>query len=142
MKKYIALMVIPILLTGCVRKSEYEKSQSALAKSQSDLAAAQEKIKALEAELAELRPLAVKARQLPISTSINKHAIPAGYSLAISNQSRVPLRLSIVVTANGQSKNSSVVVDGGKVYVVTGLVPHDTVTIGSEGYDPVTIDIK
>ena len=142
MKKYIALMLLPLLFMGCVRKSEYEKSQSDLAKCQSDLAAAQEKIKALEAELAQLKPLAAKARQLPIATSINKHAINAGYNLMISNESRTPLRLAIVVTANGHAKNSSVVVDGGKSHMITGLAPHDTVTIGSEGYDPVTIDIK
>ena len=132
---FAAVSLLPTMLTGCVRKSEYQKSQA-------ELAAAQAKIKTLEAELAQLRPLAAKARQLPISTTINRHAINAGYNLLITNESRAPLRLAIIVTANGRAKNFSLVVDGGKFAPVPGLAPHDTVTIGSEGYDSQTIEIK
>jgi hypothetical protein len=135
MKKYITMVLLPILLIGCVRKSELEKSQS-------DLAAAQEKIKSLEQEISQLKPLADKARQLPITTSLDRHAANAGYNLLIQNQAKTPLRLAITVTANGRSKNLSPVVDGDHRFTVTGLAPGDTVSIVSDGYDPMNLTIK
>ncbi|MGD1002686.1 MAG: hypothetical protein ABSA67_18510 [Candidatus Brocadiia bacterium] len=83
-----------------------------------------------------------KARLLPVSTRLDKHTITPGYTLLITNESKTPLRLALTVTMNGQDKTFAPVVDGGRFYRITGLAPHDAVTIESEGYDPLHLDIE
>ena len=89
-----------------------------------------------------LKPLADKARQLPISTRIDTHAVSAGYRLFVYNQSRTPLRLTITITAGGRAKNLSRVVDGGSSFIIPGLAPSDSVSMISDGFDATTVPIK
>ena len=166
MKKKILILLLPVLLLGCVPKSELEKTQSDLAdaqakiatleKTQSDLADAEVKIATLqqenettksfleqaEAEVAELKPLAAKARTLPITCVQVKPVLSSGYALNIRNQARTPLRLDVTWTANGRPNTQNFVVDGGQFHTITGLVPGDTLTIASEDFDPKTVTIK
>jgi len=95
-----------------------------------------------EKQVSELQPLAHKARKLPVSTRLVKHAFNAGYNLSVFNQSRAPIRLSITVTVMGRATTHTPVIDGGRVWFLNGLAPSDTVTLASEGYDTETITIQ
>lgn len=143
MKKYILLLLIPLLFAGCVRKSELDKANLELAKANSTVSQlnakldqANVKISALEAEIARLKPLAEEARELPVKTKIIKTTFGSGYTLLVYNLARISLRLEI--SENGNSIGSRVI-DGGRELPLPRLAFGDKVVISSNGYDPLTV---
>jgi hypothetical protein len=156
MKKKILILLLPVLLLGCVPKSELEKTQSDLADAQAKIAVLQQEnatlqqeneatksfLEQAEAEVAELKPLAAKARTLPIRWGVTKGILASGYVLIIHNETITPIRLDVTWTANGRTKPlPSFVLDGVQYHRLPGLAPGDTLTIESEGFDPMTLTI-
>lgn len=148
MKKSIFPFFLAIVLAGCVPKSE-------LAKANGDLAASEEKIKTLEQDLAStraaleqaegeistLQPLAAKARQLPVRTRLIHVGQGSAYNLVIRNESRVAMRLFVVVNGDNHSKTYNSVVEGGRIWVFPRLVAGDSVEIASEGFDTTKVSV-
>jgi hypothetical protein len=95
-----------------------------------------------EAEVAALKPLADKARTLPITVRKTKAVLTSGYVLSIYNQARMPLRLDVTWTANGRTNAQTFVIDGGQTHRLIGLAPGDSLKIASEDFDPMTVTIK
>ncbi len=133
----VTLIVLLVVVIGVAGAFLYKLVQ---AKDESSALRAQ--LEDAERQISELQPLAQKARKLPISTRVDRHAINAGYNLMIFNQSRAPLRLSVTVTAVGRSRTFTPVIDGGKLWFVRGLAPNDTVSIASDGYDTEMLTIE
>jgi hypothetical protein len=92
-----------------------------------------------EKQIAELQPLAQKARTLPITFRIDRHALGAGYTLFTFNRARESLRFTFTVNGN---RKFNTVIDGGRLWMLKGLATGDSVEVVSDGYDPKTVAIQ
>jgi hypothetical protein len=116
-------------------------------KSSSEAKAAQDQVASLtgqledaQREISELKPLANKARTLPVTFRIDRHALSAGYTLYTFNRSRESLRFHVSI--EGGKSFPNVVIDGGKFWQLRGLASGDKVTVSSTGYDDKTVNIQ
>ena len=96
-------------------------------------------LEAAEKRIAELQPLADKARTLPLTWRIDRHALHAGYDLFVFSRARESLRFHF--TINGTRKVDALI-DGGKLWILHGLASGDSVEISSDGYDSKTVPIQ
>lgn len=111
-------------------KSQLQQSKNESEQLQSQLAQD-------ESQIAQLQPLANKARQMPITTKIQKSMKGAGFVLEIFNISRTSLRIEVVATALNQ--NLTRVIDVGRPWFVGGFASGDQIEIKSDGYDSVKL---
>jgi hypothetical protein len=109
-------------------KSQAMDLQSQLNNAQSDIAA--------------LRPLAVRARHMPISTSLDKSFWSSSFTLHISNSYPQPISVNISVTGPGKPRSQSNVIAGGGTLDVEKLSAGEKVVITADGYDPVNVAVQ
>ena len=93
-----------------------------------------------ESDLAQLQPLLLKARHLPITTSLEQAG--GGFTLHVANLNLQPLSVAVTTTGSGRSRSQSTVIGGGATLNVAKLAAGDTVVIASEGYDPVSVAVQ
>lgn len=116
------------------------KTSSALATSNEQVASLTGQLEDAQKEIADLQPLANKARAMPVTFRIDRHAVSAGYTLFTFNRSRDSLRFKVVINDGRTFPN--VVIDGGKFWQLRGLASSDKVVVSSEGYDDKTVNIQ
>ena len=108
----------------------------------------QSRLKRAEEALAKLEPLALKARNLPVTTSFesgqwgSSFATHNGFTLRINNLSPQPLKVDITVTGQGKTRTQSNVIEVSAALNVEKLAAGESVVIASEGYDPVRLTVK
>jgi|GEM_PF-6620535 len=141
------LVTLSILLMGCVPKSQLEKAQTDLADAQAkikslehDVATTHEALGRAEAELSQFRPPAANAGALPITTRLRRHGTE--FQLAITNQSKAPLRLNITVSAVGRWITAAPIIDGEGEWHLPQLQTGDVVEIASDGYASQKITVQ
>jgi uncharacterized membrane protein len=137
-KSLVAVLAVLIILVGALAGYFIYKSNQA----DEQISALTTQLEDAEKQIAQLQPLAEKARVLPVITHLNKHALAAGYDLLTSNRSRESLRFRFTVEAMGRQRSYAAVIDGGRFFILHGLASGDKITIESEGYDPVTVDVQ
>jgi len=109
-------------------KSQAMDLQSQLNNAQSDIAA--------------LRPLAARARHMPVSTSIDKSFWSSSYTLHVTNSYPQPISVNITVSGTGKPRSQSNVIAGGGSIDVEKLSAGDKVVITGDGYDPVNVGVQ
>ncbi len=106
-------------------RSQAESLKSQLAKAQGDLA--------------KLQPLAVKARAMPVVTTLEKNYWERAFTLHVKNMNPDPLQVSITVFGPGKPSAKSVTVEGGGLLNVENLAAGAKVVIESAGYDTLSV---
>ena len=99
----------------------------------------QTRLQKAESDIAQLQPLLLKARHMPITTSF-EHSHEAGdFTLHIKNLYLQPTSVHLTIAGNGRSRSQSNVIGSGGTLDVGRIPAGDAVTISSEGYDPITV---
>ena len=143
-------------------QSRLDKSdlQSAAFKSQLDEATAgsarmlteldQTKIQALdlqarlqkaEGDIAQLQPMLLKARHMPVTTSFEKTRGDR-LTLHVNNLDQQPVTVSVTVDDAGKSRSQSNVIGAGATLSIERLEAGDEVTVASDGYDPLKLTAR
>jgi hypothetical protein len=93
-----------------------------------------------ESDLADLQPILLKARHLPVTTSLEK--VRGGFTLHVNNLYLQPLSVEVTTTGPGPTRTQSNVIGGGGTLNVEGLAAGENVAIAGEGFDPVNVPIQ
>jgi hypothetical protein len=116
------------------------KTNNDLTASNAQVASLTGQLEDAQKEITSLQPLAEKARTMPITFRIDRHALTDGYTLFTFNRARDSLRFKVVI--NGGKTFPNVVIDGGKFWQLRGLASGDTVVVSSAGFDDKTVNIQ
>jgi len=101
------------------------------------------KLAKAEAGIAKLQPLAVKARVLPVSATIEKVSFwSAGFTMHVRNLNSSPLNVNITIGASGKTPSMSATIEGGGTLNIGNLAAGADVVIASEGYDPAKLTVR
>lgn len=94
----------------------------------------QGRLQKAEDDLAQLQPLLVKARHMPVTTSFERtHG--DRLTLHVNNLDRQPLTVSVTVDEAGKTRSQSTVIGSGASLNVEKLQAGDGVTVACDGYD-------
>ena len=121
-----------------------------LDQSKSQSADLQSRLHKAEGDIAQMRPLAQKARQMPIETSyetvrggpfefVNSRS---SITLHINNLYLEPFNVDITITGPSKSLSYSITIRAGGTLSVEKLAAGDKVDIASQGYDPVSVTVQ
>jgi hypothetical protein len=136
-----SLVVSQIVVAGVAAYSILKgtKPDAKIASLNGQVASLTSQLEDSQKEISELR-----ARTMPITLSIDRDAINAGYNLNVFNQAMTSLRLHFMVSGNEVrgSKITRAVIDGGRFIIIPGLAKGDVVKINCEGYDDRSVTIK
>jgi hypothetical protein len=135
----VALSVCLIIVALAAGYFVY-RTNSALAASNEQVASLTGQLEDAQKEITNLQPLADKAKAMPVTFRIDRHALTAGYTLYTFNRARESLRFKVVI--NGGKTFPNVVIDGGRFWQLRGLASGDTIVVSSEGYDDKTVNIQ
>jgi hypothetical protein len=109
----------------------------------------QRQLAAAQSELTLLRPLAEKARELPVKLTFRKAVLGDGYVLGIHNTSRQSLSLSVKLTnpTFKRTKSFRVDLDGGATKEIGHAegwtaMANDSVEVVCAGFDPFRSQLK
>jgi hypothetical protein len=97
------------------------------------------KLQTAEHDLAQLQPLLLKARHMPVTTSLERANGGQSFTLHISSVSLQPVSVNIAVTGNEKARSQTNVIGAGATLDVKKLAAGDNVVIASEGYDSVNV---
>jgi peptidoglycan hydrolase CwlO-like protein len=92
-----------------------------------------------ESDLAQLQPLLLKTRHLPVTTALERGQ--GGYVLHVNNLYLQPLSVNVTSSGPGGTRSQSNVIGGGATLNVDKLAAGDQVVVASEGYDPVKVPV-
>jgi septal ring factor EnvC (AmiA/AmiB activator) len=95
-----------------------------------------------ESELAQLQPLLLKARHLPVTTSLEPTQGGSSFTLHVANLSPQPLSVEITRTGPGSPGPRSHIIGAGATFNLEHLSAGENVVIASEGYDPVSLAVQ
>jgi predicted nucleic acid-binding Zn-ribbon protein len=112
------------------RELDEAKRQSGELKSQ--LARAQD-------ELAKLQPLAVKARALPVETTLEKDFWARGFTMHVRNLNTDPLKVKITIGGSAKASVQSATIEGGGLLNVENLPAGAKLVIESAGYNTLSV---
>jgi uncharacterized protein YoxC len=113
-----------------------------LDKAKSQNADLQSRLDKTESDAAKMQPAAVKAHQVPVTTSFKKAFWTGDYTMQVNNLNSAPLAVSITITGPGNNRTEPGTIDSGGNMKVNKLAVGDKVVIASYGYDPVTIAVQ
>jgi uncharacterized phage infection (PIP) family protein YhgE len=100
----------------------------------------QARLQKAESDLSQLQPLLLRARHIPLTTSIDKHA--GSYILHIRNLYLQPLSVDISISGPDKTRSQTNVIGGGETLNVDKLAAGENVVVSSDGYDPINLTIK
>lgn len=136
-----SLIVSQISVAGIAAYSFFKgnRSDTKIASLNGQVASLTSQLEDSQKEISELR-----ARTMPITLSIDRDAINAGYNLNVYNEARTSLRFHFMVSGNEVrgSKITRAVIDGGRFIIIPGLARGDVVKINCDGYDDRSVTIK
>jgi hypothetical protein len=94
-----------------------------------------------EADIAQLQPMLLKARHMPVTATFEKtHG--DRFTLHINNLDRQPLTVSVTVANAGKTRSQSNVIGAGATLNVEKLTAGDSVTVAGDGYDPLNLTVE
>jgi hypothetical protein len=99
----------------------------------------QARLQKAESDIAQLQPMLLKARHLPVTTSFDRSHGGDTFILHIKNLYLEPVSVKITVAGNGKSRSQSNILGPGASLDVGRIVAGEAVTIASESYDPLTV---
>jgi hypothetical protein len=95
----------------------------------------QGRLQKAENDLAQLQPMLLKARHMPVSTSFERtHG--ERFTLHVNNLTSQPVTLNMTINDDGKTRNQSSVLGASASATVEKLREGDTITIASDGFDP------
>ncbi len=131
--------------------SETEKSRltGQLEQAKNLSADLQAKLQKSEGYITDVHPLLVRARHLPVRTSLEKvHGSPfelvngrSSFTLHINNLFLEPLEVDLTIVHGDRTLSQSNTIGGGATLDLEKLAPGDKVTIGGDRYDPVKVTV-
>jgi chaperonin cofactor prefoldin len=131
--------------------AETDKSRLAgqLEQAKSVSADLQAKLQKSEGYITDVHPLLVRARHLPVRTSLEKvHGSPfelvngrSSFTLHINNLFLEPLEVDLTIVHGDRTLSQSNTIGGGATLDLEKLAPGDKVTIGGDRYDPVKVAV-
>ncbi len=109
----------------------------------------QAKLQKSEGYITEVHPLLVRARHLPIRTSLEKvHGSPfelvngrSSFTLHINNLFLEPLEVDLTIIHGERNVSQSNTIAGGATLALEKLASGDKVTIGGDRYEPVNVAV-
>jgi len=99
----------------------------------------QSRLQKAEGEIAELQPLLLKARHMPVTTSLEKVHGGRSFTLHINNLNVQPLSVNVSITGPDKARSQTNIIGASATLNVEKLAPGETVVIASDGFDPVTL---
>ncbi len=100
----------------------------------------QARLQKAESDLSQLQPLLLRARHIPLTTSVEK--THGSFTLHIKNLYLQPLSVDISITGPEKTRSQTNVIGGGGTLDVDKLNAGDNVVVASDGYDPVNLVVK
>jgi len=101
----------------------------------------QGRLQKAEADLTQLQPLLLKARHMPITTSLEKTHGGRSFTLHVNNLIQQPVSVAIAVSGP-QTRSQNNVIGAGAALKVEDLAGGDDIIISSDGYDPVNVFVQ
>ncbi|HXQ80315.1 MAG TPA: hypothetical protein VN775_03320 [Opitutaceae bacterium] len=110
----------------------------------------QSRLQKAESEIAQAQPLILKARQMPVTTSLEKsHGGPfdlasarGSFTLHIKNLHPQPVSVAITIAGPEKTRSQTNTIGVGATLNVDKLSAGEKVVIASEGYDPVALTVQ
>ncbi|HEY1763618.1 MAG TPA: hypothetical protein VGF85_01765 [Opitutaceae bacterium] len=100
----------------------------------------QTRLQKAENDLNQLQPLLLRARHIPLTTSLEKHG--GSYTLRIKNLYLEPISVDVSISGPEKTRSQTNVIGGGEALAVDKLALGDTVVVSSDGYDPINLTVK
>lgn len=100
----------------------------------------QAKLQKAENDLTQLQPLLLRARHIPLTTSLDKHG--GSYTLHIRNLYLEPISVDISISGPEKTRSQTNVIGGGESLAVDKLALGENVVVSSDGYDPINLTVK
>jgi multidrug efflux pump subunit AcrA (membrane-fusion protein) len=91
-----------------------------------------------ESDLAQLQPLLLKARHMPVTTSFEK-AHGDHFTLHINNLNQQPVTVNVAIASSGKTRSQTNVIGAASTLNIEKLNPGDTVTVTSDGFDTLNL---
>jgi len=102
----------------------------------------QDQLAKAQADVARLRPLAERARHMPITTSIEKLHGGKSFTLTVKNEYLQPLHVDIVISRGGTKHPQANVIEGGGSLTLEKLAGGDILEISNPDFDTVKFTVK
>jgi len=102
----------------------------------------QARLQKAEGDLSQLQPLLLKARHMPVTTSLEKGHGGRSFTLHINNLYMQPLSVDIAITGPDKTRTQSNVIGAGGTLLVDKLAAGESVVVASDGYDPVNLTVQ
>lgn len=102
----------------------------------------QARLQKAENDIAQLQPMLLKTRHMPVTTSFEKASWGHAYTLHINNLGQQPLSVNISIRSQGNSRTQTNIIGAASTLNVDKLSAGDIVAIASDGYDTVTVTAK
>jgi hypothetical protein len=102
----------------------------------------QARLQTAENDVAQLQPMLLKARHMPVTTSFEKAHGGRRFTLQIKNLYLQPLNVTVTVNGSGKNRSQSNTIGGGGTLSVTELSAGEKIVVASEGYDPVNLTVQ
>ncbi len=100
----------------------------------------QARLQKAEADLSQLQPLLLRARHIPLTTSMEK--THGSFTLHIKNLYLQPLGVDISISGPEKTRSQTNVIGGGGMLDVDKLNAGENVVVASDGYDPLNLTVK
>jgi chromosome segregation ATPase len=102
----------------------------------------QQRLQKAEADIAQLQPMLLKARHMPVTTSLEKEHWGHGVTLHVNNLTQQPLSVNITISSQGKTRSQSNVIGSAATLNVEKLNSADTVDIASDGFETVHLTVE
>lgn len=100
----------------------------------------QTKLQKAENDLTQLQPLLLRARHIPLTTSLDKHG--GSYVLHVKNLYLEPISVDVSISGPEKTRSQTNVIGGGESLAIDKLALGDNVVVSSDGYDPINLTVK
>ena len=101
----------------------------------------QSRLQAAENDIAQLQPLLLKARHMPVTTSFESVHGGRSVTLHINNLYLQPVSVDVTITGSDKTRSQLRVIGGGAMLNVENLAVGENVVISSDGCDPVYLTV-
>ncbi len=102
----------------------------------------QQRLQKAEADIAQLQPMLLKERHMPVATTFEKEHWGRGVTLHLNNLNEQPLSVNISIVSQGASRSQSNVIGAAGALSLEKLSNGDTVDIASDGYEAVHLTVQ
>ena len=98
----------------------------------------QARLQKAEADIAQLQPMLLKARHMPVAATFEKTR-GDHFTMHVNNLDQQPVTVNVTISGGGKTHSQTNVIGAGATLNVEKLSAGDDVTVASDGYEPLKL---